>query len=158
MSRPPVAAGTYGSALRALVVGTDGRYHERAHAVIGELGSVSFAVTEPTDPEAVAMLACHEHADVVVLDATGCEAAVAGVVAALASAAPQLGVVVVCEHLTDAARALDALPKWGWMRDLRVAVERARVHGSPLLSPPGARLRAERRDLRAVAPSSLARR
>jgi hypothetical protein len=153
-----MAAETDGSALRALVVGMDGRYRERAHAVIGEFGSVSFAVTEPTDPEAVAMLARHEHADVVVLDATGCEAAVADVLAALASAAPRLGVVVVCEHLTDAARTLDALPKWGWRRELRIAVERARVQGSPLLVAPSAALRAERRDLRGVAPRSRARR
>jgi CheY-like chemotaxis protein len=153
-----VAAESHASALRALVVGTDARYQERAHAVIGELGRVSFAVTEPTDPEAVAMLARHEQADVVVLDATGCELAVAAVVSALASSAPRLGVVVVCEHLTDAARALDALPKWGWTRDLRAAVEHARVHGSPLVTPPGERLRTARRDLRSAAPDPIARR
>jgi hypothetical protein len=159
ISRQPLALGDRASALRVLVVGTDAGYHGRANTVIGELGSVTFAVAQPTDPDTVAALAQHERAHVVVLDATGCESAVACVVEALAVAAPRLGVVVVCEHLTNAARELGALPKWGWTRDLRVAVQHAQLDGSPLAPRPAALLRPDpRRDLRGVAPGSIARR
>jgi len=148
-----MAAGDRASALRVLVVGVDEHYRERANAVIGELGGVTFADTRPTDPETVVALAGHEQADVVVLDATDCETAVACVVTALAVAAPRLGVVVVCEHLTDAARDLGALPKWGWTRDLRVAVQQAELDGSPLAPRPAALPRPDaRRDLRGVTP------
>jgi hypothetical protein len=157
LSRQPIAAEGRVTAPRVLVVGTDLRYGERAHRVIDELGSVTFAVAEPTDPDAVGGLAQHEHADVVVLDATGCEASVAGVVAALALAAPALGIVVVCEHLTDPARELGALPKWGWTRELRDAVQHAHIGGSPL-APARIPLRDARRDLRGAAPGSIARR
>ena len=146
------------SALQVLVVGTDEHYRERAQAVVGEIGSVTFAGVEPADPQTVAELAVHDQADVVVLDATACEEATARVVAALATAAPRLGVVVVCEHLTAAARELGALPKWGWTRDLRVAVQHAQIDGSPLAMRPTDRLLAGRRDLRGVAPGSIARR
>jgi hypothetical protein len=144
-----------GSALRALVVADDAHYHARARTVLGELGDVTFASAAPTDPEDVTWLVRRERADVVVLDATGCEGAVGHVVAALSTAAPRLGVVVVCEHLTDAARELHALPKWGWTRELRAAVQRAQVDGSPLvrresLSTTG------RRDLRGLASRPLA--
>jgi CheY-like chemotaxis protein len=158
MSRQSMAVGDRTSAAQVLVVGTDAHYRERAHAVLGELGSVTFAAVQPADPGTVTELASHEQADVVVLDATGCEAATASVVAALATAAPRLGVVVVCEHLTDAARDLGALPKWGWTRDLRVAVQHAQIDGSPLARRPTDRLLAGRRDLRGVAPRSIARR
>ena len=67
----------------------------------------------------------HEHADVLLLDATGCEAQARRVFAAVAEAVPRVGVVVVCQHSTTAARRLGALPKWGWTQDLRNAVERA---------------------------------
>jgi hypothetical protein len=122
-------------AIRVLVVGADIRYRERAQAVIGELGTVTFAVVAPDDPDDVRWLVRHERADVVVLDATDCEAGVAPVIVALSAVAPRLGVVVVCEHLTAAARELRALPKWGWTRDLRAAVRRAAVEGSPLVRP-----------------------
>jgi NAD(P)-dependent dehydrogenase (short-subunit alcohol dehydrogenase family) len=158
MSRQATIAQDGVATLRVLVVGIDEHYRERANAVIGGLGGVTFADMRPTEPEAVGALAQHEHAGVVVLDATGCEAAVARVVAALAEAAPRLGVVVVCEHLTDAARELGALPKWGWRRDLRVAVLRAQIDGSPLAQRPADRLLVGRRDLRGVAPGSTARR
>lgn len=159
LSRQPIAAEGRASALRVLVVGADAHYHGRGHAVLSELGSVTFALVQPTDPETVSALAQHERADVVVLDATGCEAGVAPVVAALATESPRLGVVVVCEHLTNAARDLGALPKWGWTRDLRVAVQRAQIDGSPLAPRPAALLRADaRRDLRGVAPGLIARR
>ena len=158
MSPQSMAADGRAIASRVLVVGTDEHYRERAHAVLSELGSVTFAVTPPTEPDSVGSLARHERADVVVLDATGCEAAVAGVVEALATVAPRLGVVVVCEHLTNAAHDLGALPKWGWTRDLRLAVQRAQIDGSPLAQRPADRLLAGRRDLRGVAPGSIARR
>jgi NAD(P)-dependent dehydrogenase (short-subunit alcohol dehydrogenase family) len=158
LGRQPMAADARASALRVLVVSTDTHYHERVHAVIGELGSVSLAITQPTDAEAIDALATHEGARVVVLDATGCEATVAAVVAGLARSAPRLGVVVVCEHLTGAARTIEALPKWGWMRELRAAVERAQIDGSPLITPPAALLRGARRDLRGVGPGAIARR
>ena len=122
---------------RTLVVGGDVGYRERALTVLGEIGSVTFALTPPTDPQDVSCLVRQARADVVVLDATGCESAVADVVAALAQAAPLLGVVVICEHLTEPARRLQALPKWGWTRQLRDAVQRAHIHGSPLARPRG---------------------
>jgi len=143
--------------INALVVTTDARFQERAESVLGEVGTVSVALMSPAEPGDVTWLVREAHADVVVLDATGCEAAVPRAIAALAVSAPQLGVVVVCEHLTGAARQLGALPKWGWMRDLRVAVQRARIDGSPL-TPSRERLNAVRRDLRRPAPSGAARR
>jgi hypothetical protein len=82
-------------AIRALVVGADARYRGRAQAVIGELGSVSFAIVAPIDPVDLQWLVRHERADVVVLDATDCEAGVAQVIVALSAAAPRVGVVVV---------------------------------------------------------------
>jgi NAD(P)-dependent dehydrogenase (short-subunit alcohol dehydrogenase family) len=157
MSPPSTTAASTTTTIRVLVIGTDARYRERAQAVIGELGSVVFAVAEPSDPDDVAVLAHRERADVVVLDATDCEAAVASVVAALSAKAPRLGVVVVCEHLTGAARKLNALPKWGWRSELSAAVQHARIDGSPL-SLSRARWHAERRDLRGVAPAPAARR
>ena len=116
-----------------LVVAGDGAYRDRADGVLGELGPVTFALALPTDPEDVAWLVRQARPAVVVLDATGCEAEVATVVEALAQRAPRVGVVVVCEHLTPAAQILRALPKWGWKRELRAAVELARLEGNPLL-------------------------
>ena len=153
-----MAAAADGAAVvRVLVIGTDARYRERAHAVIGALGSVVFAVAEPCDADDVAVLARRERADVVVLDATDCEAAVALVVAALAAKLPRLGVVVVCEHLTEAARRLNALPKWGWRSELSAAVQHANIDGTPLARS-RERWSAGRRDLRGVAPSAGLRR
>ena len=140
---------TGGAAVRALVVGGDAGYRERAEGVLGELGSVAFALAEPSDVDDIWRRVREQRADVVVLDATACETSVARVIFALAELAPQLGVVVVCEHLTDAARELHALPKWGWMRDLRAAVQRAAIDGSPLVRPRALPL-AARRDLRGV--------
>jgi NAD(P)-dependent dehydrogenase (short-subunit alcohol dehydrogenase family) len=157
LSPQSMAAASVGTTIRVLVIGTDARYRERAHTVIGELGSVVFAVAEPSDPDDVAVLAQRERADVVVLDATDCEAAVAHVVATLAAKAPRLGLVVVCEHLTGAARALNALPKWGWRSELSAAVQHARIDGSPLARS-RERWAAERRDLRGVAPAPASRR
>jgi hypothetical protein len=157
MSPQSMAAAGGGATVKVLVIGTDARYRERAHTVIGALGSVVFAVAEPCDPDDVAVLAQRERADVVVLDATGCEAAVARVVATLAAKAPRLGIVVVCEHLTIAARELNALPKWGWRSELSAAVQHANIDGSPL-SRARERWSADRRDLRGVAPATGSRR
>jgi len=124
-----------GDAVRCVVVAADAAYRARAETVLGELDGLVFALAAPTDPDEVWSLARREQAGVVVLDATGCESAVAGVIATLARVAPQLGVVVVCEHQTVASRELHALPKWGWTRELRDAVRRARRDGSPLVRP-----------------------
>ena len=130
LSPKSMTAGAPVAPIRALVVGPDEAYRRRAQAVIGELGSVTFALVVPTDAGDVASLARSERADVVVLDATACEAAVVAVIAALADAVPRSGVVVVCEHLTPAAQQLRALPKWGWRSELRGAVQRASLGGS----------------------------
>ncbi|MEJ7826194.1 MAG: hypothetical protein WKF48_12230 [Solirubrobacteraceae bacterium] len=126
-------------------MGTDAGYHDRAQAVLGELGRVSFALAEPADADLVLSLAEHEQADVVVLDATGSESAVQAVLDTLSASDPRLGVVVVCEHLMGNERNLQALPKWGWTRDLRVAVQRARHDASPVV-PRGAVATAARRE------------
>ncbi|MEA2220012.1 MAG: hypothetical protein QOJ35_2638 [Solirubrobacteraceae bacterium] len=156
-SQQAPAAAQRGGALRALAIGADARYRDRVEEVVGELGSVAFAHAAPSDPHDVWSLVEQVRANVVVLDATGCEAAVARVVGALSSLAPRLGVVVVCEHLTEAACELQALPKWGWRRELRAAVQRAQVDGSPLARR-GGLSHGARRDLRGVAPASLGRR
>jgi hypothetical protein len=155
LSLPSMPAPERAHAIRAVVVGADARYRERAQTVIGDLGSVAFAVVAPIDPDDVQGLVLHERADVVVLDATDCEAGVERVIVALSAVAPRVGVVVVCEHLTAAARDLRALPKWGWTRDLRSAVQRAAVEGSPLVRPRRL-LRAQRRTRREVAPEAVA--
>jgi len=122
--------------IRTLVVSSDVAYHRRALTVLVELGKVSFAVVSLSDPGDIASLLRSEGADVVVLDATDCEAAAQHVIEHLADASPRTGVVVVCHHCTDAARSLQALPKWGWTQDLRAAVELAYHDGNPLC--PGA--------------------
>jgi hypothetical protein len=144
-------------ALRVLVVGADARYRDRAQTVIGAVAGVGFAHVAPTGPDDVWWLVKREQAEVVVLDATDCEAAVTEVIARLAAVAPKLGVVVVCEHLTNAARELHALPKWGWTSELRAAVQRARLDGSPLTRARVPR-KGDRRDLRGVARAPLSRR
>jgi len=154
LSRESMAAP---STLRALVIGDDAGYRRRAEHVIGEVGSVSFALMTPTDPVDVVDLAERERAAVLVLDATGCEAQLIAVVRALAERMPEVGVVVVCEHLTDGARELRALPKWGWMRDLREGVQRAAIDGNPL-GRPRALAANGRRDLRGVSATRGSRR
>jgi hypothetical protein len=157
LSRKAMADGGPAGSIRALVVGADEAYRWRAEAVIGELGSIVFALASPTDPVDVTYLAQRERANVVVLDATGCETALLAVIAALADLVPRVGVVVVCEHLTPAAQQLLALPKWGWRSELRGAVQRASIDGSPLALRP--RLTADmRRDLRGPAPGRPSRR
>jgi hypothetical protein len=120
--------------IRSLVLGSDLVYRDRAFAVLGDLGPVAFEITalwEHDEVSDVLGLVRVERPDVVVLDATGCEAGVERLILQLADAAPRIGIVVVCEHSTPAARRLDALPKWGWTKDLRSAVERAYADGNP---------------------------
>lgn len=118
--------------IRTLVVSPDLAYRERACTVLSELGSVAFAVMSIDDPDDIAALLLVEPADVVLLDATGCETAARAVIAKLAQTAPRTGIVIVCHHCTDAARELQALPKWGWTQDLRAGVELAYSEGNPL--------------------------
>ena len=112
----------------SLVLASDAAYCDRVLRVVGDLGPVVLAITAEgrcDEPEDALALVRRENPDVVVLDATGCEAAVTRVAAALAESLPRVGVVIVCEHSTSAARQLGALPKWGWTQDLRNAVEHA---------------------------------
>jgi hypothetical protein len=114
--------------IRSLVVAIDGVYCDRARSVLGDLGPVvcaRAAAWECAEPAEVVALVREEHADVLLLDVTGCEAQAGQVLTAVADSVPRVGVVIVCEHSTAAARSLGALPKWGWTQDLRNAVERA---------------------------------
>jgi hypothetical protein len=114
--------------IRSLVLVDDAAYCERVRSILGDLGPVICAagtVTERAEPPDVVALVRRENADILLLDATGCEADAQRIVAALAEAIPRVGVVIVCQHSTAAARRLGALPKWGWTQDLRNAVERA---------------------------------
>ncbi len=114
------------------VVSPDSDYRERACTVLSPLGSVRFAVASLHEAQDIADLLHAQPADVVLLDATGCEPAAHAVIALLAERAPRTGVVVVCHHCTEAARQLRALPKWGWTQDLRAGVELAYREGNPL--------------------------
>jgi DNA-binding NarL/FixJ family response regulator len=112
----------------SLVLASDAAYCDRVLRVVGDLGPVLLAITAEGrcgEPDDVLALVRRENPDVVVLDATGCEAGVERVATALAETLPRVGVVIVCEHSTAAARQLGALPKWGWTHDLRNAVEHA---------------------------------
>ena len=115
--------------IRVLVAGTDSAFCERALAVLAELGPVGCTPIAPGEGDELVAIVHQERPDVVVLDASGREAAAGRVIVALAETAPEIGVVVVCEQATPAARKLGALPKWGWTQDLRSAVERASVGG-----------------------------
>jgi hypothetical protein len=118
--------------IRTLVLSPDSAYRERAMTVLSALGPVSFAATSLARIDDIASLLGDQQADVVLLDATGCEAAARAAIAALAEAAPRTGIVVVCQHCTAAARPLHALPKWGWTQDLRAGVEHAYREAHPL--------------------------
>ena len=118
--------------IRTLVVSHDLDYKDRALRVVSELGPTAFAIGSLSPPDDVVALVATERADVVVLDATGCEHDVAAVISKLAEPLPRVGIVVVCTHCTAAALELNALPKWGWTQDLRVNVERAYGEGNPL--------------------------
>lgn len=118
--------------IRTLAISPDLAYHERAWTVLSELGPVSFTIASLADADDIAALLHAEPADVVLLDATGCETAAGRVIATLAETSPRTGIVVVCHHCTAAARDLRALPKWGWTQDLRAGVEAAYRAGNPL--------------------------
>lgn len=120
--------------IRTLVISPDLAYRERAWTVLSELGPVSFTVASLADAQDIAALLQEEGADVLLLDATGCEAAAREVIATLAERSPRTGVVVVCHHCTEAARDLRALPKWGWTQDLRAGVELSYHEGNTLSS------------------------
>lgn len=139
--------------IRIKVITTDAAYRERAWKVLGDLGRVSFVVTALDPADDIASLLRAEPADVVLLDATGCEAAARKVIAKLADSAPRTGVLVVCHHCTEAARELRALPKWGWTQDLRAGVELAYRDGNPLYTGPLGPLR--RRPQRVAGPQRL---
>ena len=114
--------------IRSLVLADDAAYCDRVRSILGDLGPVSCAAVAASvrgDPADVVALVRGENADIVLLDATGCEASAERVVAALFELVPRVGVVIVCQHSTPAARRLGALPKWGWTQDLRNAVEHA---------------------------------
>jgi DNA-binding NtrC family response regulator len=112
--------------IRSLVLASDAAYRDRVLRIVGDLGPVVFAsAVECGEPADVVALVRSERPDVVLLDASEAEASAERVIAALHEAAARVGIVVVCEHSTIAARRLDALPKWGWTQDLRRAVERA---------------------------------
>ena len=120
----------------SLVLGADAAYRERALAILGALGPVAFAsvaLRGGADSADVVALVASEAPDVVVLDATGREDGAASAIAALAAASAAVGIVVVCEQSTAAARRLGALPKWGWTQDLRRAVEHAALEGGARL-------------------------
>lgn len=142
--------------IRTLVVSRDLDYRERALTVISELGPTAFAVGALSDPDDVVNLVAAERADVVVLDATGCEPDAARVIAKLADPLPRVGVVVVCQHCSGAARELSALPKWGWTQDLRAGVEHAYGEGNPLR--PGLRATVRRGSSKRRALQTLIRR
>jgi hypothetical protein len=118
--------------IRTLVISPDRAYRERAWRVLSTLGPVGFALAWIAEPGEVAGLLRDARADVVLLDATGCEPAARTLIGQLAEVAPRTGVVVVCEHCTTGARELRALPKWGWTQDLRAGVELAYREGNPL--------------------------
>jgi hypothetical protein len=118
--------------IRTLVISRDPDYKDRALTVISELGPTAFATGSLSDPDEVMQLVAAERADVVVLDATGCHTDAVAIIATLADALPRVGVVIVCQHCSAAAREIDALPKWGWTQDLRGGVERAYTEGNPL--------------------------
>lgn len=118
--------------IRTLGISPDLAYRERAWTVLSELGPVSFTVASLADADDIAALLHADPADVVLLDATGCEMATRQVIATLAETTPRTGIVVVCHHCTEAARDLRALPKWGWTQDLRAGVEIAYREGNPL--------------------------
>lgn len=117
--------------IRTMVISPDIAYRDRAWTVLSPLGPVSFALTSLDEPADIAGLLYEEPADVVLLDATGCEPGAHDVIEMLADTTPRTGVVVVCHHCTSGARELRALPKWGWTQDLRAGVELA-YDGNPL--------------------------
>jgi hypothetical protein len=121
--------------IRSLVVGRDLAFRQRAVTVLGDLGVVAFAIASLEVPAEVVALIHSERADVVVLDATGCESDVARVVAALCDEVPGIGVVLVATKTTHAC-GITTIDKWGWAEELSRAVQAAYHRGNPLKEEP----------------------
>jgi len=118
--------------LRTLVVARDLSFRQRAVTVLVELGPVAFAMTALDDTDEIVALVERQHADVVVLDATGFAWAVPQVMTVLCNVAPHVGIVVVNGGAGDSSRPRSVLPKWGWAADLSEAVLHAHRFGNPL--------------------------
>ena len=116
--------------IRTLVIAQDLAYRRRSMAVLVKLGHVAFALSSLEDRAAVIALVERQRADVVVLDATACAGAIARTVAALRAAVPQVGVVVVSDHVDRVALSLPVLPKWGGGAELIRAVQDAQRDGN----------------------------
>jgi DNA-binding NtrC family response regulator len=117
--------------IRTLVVSRDLAFRQRAVTVLGDLGVAAFAVVSLEMADEVVELITRERPDVVMLDATGCEPAVARVVYQLSSVAPRIGVVLVATR-GDRVHRLATLDKWGWAEELSRAVQDAYRRGNPL--------------------------
>jgi hypothetical protein len=133
---PPSASDAQPTVIRlhpisVLVAGNDLLFRERALDVLADLGPVTFAALAPGGRDELLAVVGEQRPDVVVLDATGCEAATGRLIVALAQIGTPTGVVVVCDQATAGARRLGALPKWGWTQDLRRAVELASLGERP---------------------------
>lgn len=122
--------------IRTLVIARDLAFRQRAVTVLEDLGIVAFVVApiEPVDD--VVALIQRERADVVMLDATGCGAAVARLVYELRELAPRVGVVLVGNRGDDRSQRLPTLDKWGWAAELSHAVQQAYHRGNPLKEEP----------------------
>lgn len=107
--------------VRTLVVSRDLAFREHAMTVLGDLGHAAFAVASADAIDEVVSLVAQERPDVVVLDATACGSAVAGVMRDLRELAPGVGVVLASSH-GDESDAGDAISKWGPAGELSRAV------------------------------------
>src|SRR5688500_15025358 len=117
--------------IRTLVVSRDLAFRQRAVTVLGDLGVASFAVASLEMADEVVELIERESPDVVMLDATGCQPAVARVVYNLCAVASRIGVVLVATR-SEGAHSLPTLDKWGWAEELSRAVQDAYRRGNPL--------------------------
>lgn len=117
--------------IRTLVLSRDLGFRQRAVTVLGDLGVASFAVASLEIADEVVGLIERERPDVVMLDATGCEPAVARVVYELSHVAPRIGVVLVATR-GEGAHRLQTIDKWGWAEELSGAVQDAYRRGNPL--------------------------
>lgn len=118
--------------IRTLVISRDLAFRQRATTVLAELGVVSFVIAGIEARDAALELIRHQRPNVVVLDATGCESLIAGVVLELGKLAPHVGVAIVSAVADDLCVGLPVVPKWGWATDLMRAVQDAYRGGNPL--------------------------
>ncbi len=134
MSTPELAVGAKVVRLRpirTLVIARDLAFRQRAATVLGDLGDVAYAILAPDATDEVLALVHRERADVVVLDVTGCENAVARVICELLTVLPRVGVVLVARD-ADRTRVPHTIGKWGWASELSSAVQQASLHGNPI--------------------------